>query len=109
MSIIPGIDTRAPYRTDINKGFSLSPKVDPIMNSTFLMAASTSSFIMATVASWPTSLYLVHTSVVIVKPGGTGTPVKFISARLAPLPPATPKSFLLISLNHLTNSAINDS
>ena len=29
-----------------------------------------------------------QTSVVMVKPAGTGTPIRFISARLAPLPPS---------------------
>ena len=40
-----------------------------------------------TTSSRPYWVYSVHTSVVMVKPGGTGMPRRFISARLAPLPP----------------------
>ena len=32
--------------------------------------------------------YSLQTSVAMVKPGGTGIPIRFISARLAPLPPS---------------------
>ena len=46
--------------------------------------------------SWPNFKTVVkQTSVVIVKPGGTGIPNKFISARLAPLPP---RRFLISAL-----------
>jgi hypothetical protein len=43
----------------------------------------------------------VQTSVVMVKPGGTGSPMRLISARFAPLPPSSgfmeplPSAFLL--------------
>ena len=87
VSIIPGIEARAPERTETNKGFSTSPNFDFINSSTPLIDFSTSSFNNSTTASFPFSKYSLQTSVVIVKPGGTGTPIKFISARFAPLPP----------------------
>ena len=65
------------------------------------MVASTSLLSKATVFSFPILLYSVQTSVVIVNPGGTGTPIRFISAKLAPFPPnkffivVSPSAFLL--------------
>ena len=84
---MPGIDALAPERTETKQGFSLSPNLVPIIFSIFLIPSSTSVLISSTTFLLPNSLYSVHTSVVIVKPGGTGTPIKFISARFAPLPP----------------------
>jgi len=95
VSIIPGIETRAPERTEINNGLSLSPNSAPIIFSIFSIACSTSPLIISTTASCPSSLYSVHTSVVIVNPGGTGIPIKLISAKLAPLPP---KRFFILLL-----------
>ena len=88
MSIIPGIEALAPERTDISNGFSLSPNFVPIIFSTKWIPFSTSALIKATVLSFPILLYSVHISVVIVNPGGTETPIRFISARLAPFPPS---------------------
>ena len=65
----------------------MSPNLDFINASTLAMAFTTSSFSNSTTLSRPNVLYSVQTSVVIVNPGGTGIPIKFISARLAPLPP----------------------
>ncbi len=95
VSIIPGIETLAPDLTETNRGFSLSPNFAPIISSTCLTAVSTSSFMSFTVSSLPTLLYSVQTSVVIVNPGGTGTPTRFISAKLAPFPP---KRFFIVVL-----------
>ena len=41
VSIIPGIDTRAPERTDTSNGLSASPNFWPTAASTFASAAST--------------------------------------------------------------------
>ena len=40
----------------------------------------------------PSSRYALQASVVTVNPGGTGTPMRVISARLAPLPPSKPRT-----------------
>ena len=88
VSIIPGMEARAPDRTDTNNGFSTSPNLDFINSSTPAIAASTSGLSSATTLSFPFSKYSLQTSVVMVNPGGTGTPIKFISARLAPFPPS---------------------
>ena len=40
----------------------------------------------------PSARYALHASVVTVKPGGTGTPSRVISPRLAPLPPSKPRT-----------------
>ena len=95
VSIIPGIEARAPERTETSKGFSTSPNLDFISSSTPAMAFSTSALSRATTSSFPFSKYSLQTSVVIVKPGGTGTPIKFISAKLAPFPP---RRFLISAL-----------
>ena len=95
VSIIPGIDALAPERTETSNGFSTSPNLDFMSSSTPAIDFSTSFFRRATTSSLPFSKYSLQTSVVIVNPGGTGTPIKFISARLAPLPP---KRFLISAL-----------
>jgi hypothetical protein len=86
VSIIPGIETRAPERTETSSGRSASPKRCPIICSTLASAVSTSA-LMPGVSRPPFSLYSAQTPVEIVKPAGTGTPRLVISARLAPLPP----------------------
>ena len=88
VSIIPGIETRAPERTETKHGFSLSPNLVSVRFSTNSIAFSTSSLKRLIIASFPSVLYSALTSVVMVKPGGTGTPIKFISARFAPFPPS---------------------
>ena len=44
VSIIPGIDTAAPERTETSSGFCFAPNCRPISRSTFAIAASTSAF-----------------------------------------------------------------
>ena len=88
VSIIPGMEARAPDLTDTSRGLDASPNLQPISDSICFTDFSTSSFSKATTSSLPFSKYSLHTSVVIVNPGGTGTPIRFISARLAPLPPS---------------------
>ena len=53
VSIMPGIEARAPERTETRSGFSLSPKVAPIAFSMNEMAGSTSSLSRATTRSRP--------------------------------------------------------
>ncbi len=87
VSIIPGIDIRAPLRQETNSGFSGSPNFIPMTRSVLRRAFSTCSsicggnFILFSKKS-------VQQSVVIVNPAGTGRPRLHISARLAPLPPS---------------------
>ena len=88
VSIIPGIEALAPERTETNNGLFTSPNLEFIKVSTLANALSTSCFSNSTTQSLPFSKYSLQTSVVIVNPGGTGTPIKFISARFAPLPPS---------------------
>ena len=87
VSIIPGIETRAPERTESRSGFVLSPNLAPKISSVFFTPASTSAFKSSIVFSSPSLFHSAQTSVVIVNPAGTGTPIRFISARFAPLPP----------------------
>ena len=92
--IIPGIDSAAPDRTLTSRGSAGSPNFLPNSFSTLSMAASISGT-AASGSFLPCSKYAAHTSVVMVKPGGTGMPILHISARLAPLPPSS--SFILPS------------
>ncbi len=88
MSIIPGIETRAPERTETRSGLSGSPKLLPVSASTFFSAARSSAS-SARGSFMPARVYSAQTSVVIVKPGGTGIPMFDISARPAPFPPSS--------------------
>jgi hypothetical protein len=86
VSIIPGIDTRAPERTETSSGSAASPNVLPTVFSMWRSASATSARSSGE-KSEPPAKYFTHSSVVIVKPGGTGRPIAAISARFAPLPP----------------------
>ena len=55
VSIIPGMEARAPERTETNNGFSTSPNLERISVSTCAMAFSTSCFNKATTLSCPIS------------------------------------------------------
>jgi hypothetical protein len=86
VSIIPGIEMAAPERTDTSSGRSWSPNLRPISVSIDLTPLKTSGQTEA--GSAPLDLWkAAQTSVVMVKPGGTESPMALISARLAPLPP----------------------
>mmetsp|Transcript_31795 Transcript_31795/g.75506 ORF Transcript_31795/g.75506 Transcript_31795/m.75506 type:complete len:204 (+) Transcript_31795:2096-2707(+) len=88
VSIMPGIETAAPERTDRRRGLLGSPSFVPISCSTSFKPAMTSSHTPAgSVESF--SWKAAQVSVVIVKPGGTERPMAHISARLAPLPPSS--------------------
>ena len=85
VSIIPGIETRPPLRTDTSSGFSASPKRRPVASSSCVMARSTSS--RSPSGALPSFMYASHIWQAMVNPGGTGIPRLVISARLAPFPP----------------------
>ena len=55
VSIIPGIEARAPERTETNKGFSTSPNLEFIRFSMLAIAFSTSSLSSSTTLSFPKS------------------------------------------------------
>ena len=85
---MPGIEARAPERTDTSSGLSGSPNFLTTTRSIFSSAASVSRF-TASGNFPPAALNCAQTPVEIVKPGGTGTPSRVISARFAPFPPST--------------------
>ena len=83
---MPGMDTAAPDLTERSKGSAGSPSFFPMHFSTNFRPSSISSQHPAG-SSPPFSWNAAHVSVVTVKPAGTERPMRFISARLAPLPP----------------------
>jgi hypothetical protein len=87
VSIMPGIEARAPERTDSSSGSAALPKRLPICCSTKATPARTSASISRSAWSLPCSVNTVQASVLMVKPLGTVMPRRHISARLAPLPP----------------------
>ena len=84
---MPGIENTAPERTLTSSGFSGSPSRRPVRSSS---AASRSSTPSQRPSGQAPSARMASTqaSVVTVKPSGTGTPMRCISATLAPLPPS---------------------
>ena len=85
VSIIPGIENFAPERTETSRGSRASPRRVPIARSRRRRARPTSSTSPSGIT--PVS-HARQASVVIVKPGGTGSlSTEVISARFAPLPP----------------------
>ncbi len=87
MSIIPGMENLAPLRTDTSSGFSESPSCLPAASSSRARWAVTSR-VRPTGKAWPPRRYSMQVSVVMVKPLGTGSPRRVISATFAPLPPS---------------------
>jgi hypothetical protein len=89
VSSIPGIDSRAPDRTDTSNGSSGSPSRLPARSSSSASAASTCS--SSPSGNPPARMYSTHASVVIVNPAGTRSAprIRVISATLAPLPPSS--------------------
>src|ERR1017187_7303976 len=84
---MPGIEARAPERTETRSGFDGSPNFLP-SNFSILATAVLTSASRSFGNLPPALLNSVQTSVVMVNPGGTGTPMLVISARFAPLPPS---------------------
>ena len=88
MSIIPGIETAAPDRTDSKSGAVGSPNRRPVASSTPRSASRVWVHRPSgKTASW--RWYATHASVVIVSPGGTGSPAAVMAARPAPFPPSS--------------------
>jgi hypothetical protein len=85
VSIIPGIENFAPDRTLTSSGSWRSPSRRSTESSRWRSAFVTCT--RRSAGSLPTARYARHASVVIVNPGGTGSPRFVISARFAPLPP----------------------
>ena len=85
---MPGIDSRAPERTDTSSGSSSSPSFLPACSSRRSSAAAISSAIPS--GTSPLFMYATQASVVIVKPAGTRSApsTRVISATFAPLPPS---------------------
>src|SRR5450756_3225406 len=102
VSIMPGIETAAPERTDTSSGFCAEPNFLPSLPSS-LARCSLISFLRVSGMS-PTLRYSGHISVEIVKPGGTGSPIFVISARPAPFPPR----MVFISCLLYTSDAADD-
>ncbi len=92
--IMPGIENFAPERTLSSRGSEASPSFFPARPSSFSRATQISS---STSAGTFLSLSkkMLQTSVLIVNPGGTGTPARLISARPEPFPPSV--SFMVPS------------
>ena len=101
VSIIPGIENFAPDRTDTSSGSSGSPSFFPRAASSAARCSATSASNPA--GTVPAARYARHASVEIVNPGGTGSPILTISARLAPLPPSRSFWSLPPSLKSKTN------
>ena len=72
MSIIPGIETAAPERTETSSGSSGSPKRLPLRSSS--RADVLLDLVVEAAGTSPLAMYARQASVVIVKPAGTGTP-----------------------------------
>jgi hypothetical protein len=87
VSIMPGMEMAAPERTDRSNGALASPSVRPMSCSTRCNLATAASHTPAG-STRPCLWNALHTSVVIVNPGGTARPMADISAKLAPLPPS---------------------
>jgi hypothetical protein len=85
VSIIPGIENIDPLRTETRSGSPGSPRARFIFFSRDASCLSTSPSSAA--GTLPVAMYARHASVVIVNPGGTGSPRFVISARFAPFPP----------------------
>ena len=87
---MPGIENLAPERTLTSSGSAGSPRRLPIVDSSVARCSPASSSISGGAPPW--ARYVRHASVVIVNPGGMGSPMFVISARFAPLPPS--RSFM---------------
>jgi len=92
--IMPGIENFAPERTLSSSGLALSPSFIPTRDSSSASDAAICSSTSSGTRFWLSKKTL-QTSVMMVKPGGTGTPLRDISARPEPLPPS--RSFIVPS------------
>ena len=89
VSSIPGIESRAPLRTDTSSGSWSSPNLLPAVSSRRDSAVATCSSRPS--GSEPERMYATHASVVIVNPAGTRSApsTRVISATFAPFPPSS--------------------
>ena len=87
MSIIPGIETAAPDRTETSSGSSR--RAEALAGALLEPATCSSTSSSSPSGSSRAAMYARQASVVIVKPAGTGTPICVISARPMPLPPSS--------------------
>ena len=87
VSIIPGIDTAAPERTETSSGSWGSPNRLPAFSSSRSTWPRTSSSSPSGIRL-PACMYARQASVVIVNPAGTGRPSRVISASPIPFPPS---------------------
>ena len=96
VSSIPGIDSRAPLRTDTSSGSPGSPSFVPACSSSRSRAAAISSS-----GTSPVVMYSTQASVVIVNPAGTRSApsTRVISATFAPFPPSRSRMSREPSLN----------
>src|ERR1700730_3111277 len=91
---MPGIDSRAPERTETSSGRTPAlppPNTLPVCFSTTFIAARAWSQASLGILL-PALTKESHTSVVMVKPGGTGQQALVISHRPAPLPPSNERT-----------------
>ena len=96
---MPGIDSRAPLRTETSSGSPASPSFLPACSSRSASAPATWSSRPS--GKPPSRMYATQASVVIVKPAGTrsGPSTRVISATLAPFPPSRSRMSRDPSLN----------
>jgi hypothetical protein len=89
VSSIPGIDSRAPERTDTSSGSAGFPSRHPACASNRATASSTSA--SSPSGSARSDRNATHASVVMVNPAGTRSApsTRVISATFAPLPPSS--------------------
>ena len=91
VSIMPGMENFAPERQETSSGLCVSPNFRPLSASIFSRPVIAWSHMPSGKAP-PWARYSLQASVLMVKPGGTGTPMRTISARFAPLPPSSPRT-----------------
>ena len=84
---LPRMENGAPARTDTSSGSEASPSFLPQRASRSASAATISSSAPSG-QTLPAPEYSTQVWQVMVKPPGTGRPMRLISARLAPLPPS---------------------
>ena len=86
VSIMPGMEARAPERMETSRGFF--GVAESLADGLFQLLEVLFDFLPDGVGDpLPALIERSQTSVETVKPGGTGRPIPAISARLAPLPP----------------------
>ena len=88
VSIIPGIETAAPLRTETSSGAAASPRL-PAAALLERRERGVDLLLQPSGQAPPECIACTQAAVVIVKPSGTGRPSRVISASPAPLPPSS--------------------